>query len=238
MVAATLPLHPAQQSSFVLTASLAFSTIKTSWTRLRKSPWHCLEGLFWGTAWSFSLCECYACIRELSCCSLEDLRLQGGCDKLRRLIKATVNAVFGLFGYSTSTLEWADRMRLITLGKLAPLVQRISYLSLFINAGFGMEKCFETLKTKKCAFIAEKDPATQSMHAHHYRCALLDLASHISGIAWSLIGLVKLCFVVAVSPILANAVLLVSCAFAIASFSYGIYVAVKFDQPTGVKSEE
>lgn len=211
---------------------------ESAWSRLLKSPYDCLEGIFWGAAFSSALYECYQRVRELRRFSLQDLRCEETRENLKGEVKATANAFFGLFGYASSSLEWADRSRLIVLGKLVSLVQKISYMALFVNAGFGVDKCLETIKKMKCDIFNETDPVAKSRHERHYRAAILDLASHISTIAWALLGLVKLCFAVVISPALSSAVLMVSCAFALASFSYGIYVAVALAPPEEQQPEE
>jgi hypothetical protein len=202
---------------------------KFPYAELIKNPFQLAEGVMWGSCWIWTLYDFCSHACEFRRIAGMDLAHSDNRIKLCEQVKEIFVRFVSLSGMSASAVQWADRVRIIALGKFAPFVQKFSYVTILISAGFGIEKTIKALQKEASDFESERNPGARNKHKHHYRLALIDLASHISTVAWVVLGAFEICAGVALSPLLTGSVLMISCAFACTSLGYGLYIAFKVD---------
>lgn len=202
---------------------------------LLNNHWLKVEGLLWGACWAWFLYDTCKHGRE----SLRILRLGSSHHenrpKLASQLKETCHNFINLSGTTASIVLWADRAKFFALGKCTLLLQKITFIGYFITSGFGIEKTVRALHKAKNSMMSARDPKDIIRHRHHYRSEQLDLASHISTIAWAILGIAELCTGVVIAPWIMTSVFMASCALACASIGYGCYISSKIDpRETGV----
>src|SRR5271154_1757835 len=69
--------------------------------------------------------------------------------KLITEAKETFVSLVTFSSVTASLLEWADTMRILVLGKIAPFLQKFVYGANLITSGFGIEKTIQVLKKEE-----------------------------------------------------------------------------------------
>lgn len=158
--------------------------------------------------------------------SQEDNRL-----KLRAETKETFVSLVNFTSVTASLLQWAETVRILVLGKLAPFLQKFICGANLVVSGFGIEKTIHALKKEGSALEEERSLQARDVHKHRYALALVDLAYHISTIAWAVLRLVELVGGIALSPLLTGSLFMVSCCLAFAALVYSLYIEFKIAPP-------
>ncbi len=78
--------------------------------------------------------------------------------------------------------------------------------------------------------------AARNIKEHRYRLGVIDLASHISTLAWAILGIIELFVGIAISPLLTGSLFLISCGLAFASIGYSLYIEFKLDPPAAAEA--
>ncbi len=193
---------------------------------LLNSRWLKFEGLLWSACWAWFLYDMCKHGRE----SLGILRLQENRPKLVSDLKETCHKFINLSGATVSMALWAERAKFFALGKYTPLLQKITFIGYFITSGFCIEKTLKALRKEKISMTTAHDPKDIIKHRYLYRSEQLDLASHISTVAWAILGIAQLCGVF-IAPGVTSSVLLSSCALACISIVYSGFVSSKVNPP-------
>ena len=156
-----------------------------------------------------------------------ELNQGDNCSKLISEVKETFVSLVTFSSMTASLLQWADAVRILVLGKIAPFLQKFVYGTHLIVSGFGIEKTIHALKREKSALAEEQNPLVRDLHKLRCSLALVDLAYHISTIAWAILGLVELIGGVALSPLLMGSLFLISCGLALTGLGLSLYIEFK-----------
>jgi len=198
---------------------------------LSDNPWLKTEGILWTGCWAWFLYDfCKHAKESIRIRHLDRTRENRA--KLSAELKETCSNFISLLGSTASIILWADRAKCIALGACSLILQKSTYIGYFLTSGFGIEKTMKALRQAKIAMLSTQDSKEMIQQQYHYRSALLDLASHISTVAWVVLGLVELCASVAISPWIMTSALMISCALACASIGYSCFVSYKVDPVT------
>lgn len=163
-------------------------------------------------------------LRSVACSNLSE---EENRSKLVAEVKETFVSLVTLSSVTASLLKWADAVHILVLGKLVPFLQKFVYGASLITSGFGIEKTIHMLKKEDIALAEEQNPAARELHRHRYNLAILDLAYHISTIAWAILGLTELVGSLALSSLLSGPLLMISCGLVLASLVYSLYIEFK-----------
>jgi hypothetical protein len=199
------------------------------YAELLKNRVELAEGIVRGAGWSILVWDFCKHASECRRISRRDPSKPENRIKLNYEVKETFVSFVSLSAVTASIVQWADRIRIIALDALAPLLQKFTYAAYLITSGFGIEKAIKTIQKIKLDLSTEKDMAARNIKEHRYRLGVIDLASHITTLAWAILGIVELIVGIAISPLLTGAVVLISCGLAFASFGYSLYIDFKLD---------
>lgn len=201
------------------------------YTEAFRQRFQIVEGAVWGVSWACVAGQFFYNIREYIRACDADLTQHKNQKKLYDEIKKVFVNFVSLSGISASIATWANRARIIVLGKGVSFLQKFSYATHLITSGFGIDASIRTLQDELWAFHNAVSGAERTKHTGRYHLALIDLASHITTLAWSILGIVELCVGIALSPALMLSIFWLSCALAIASLSYSIYIEYNAEPP-------
>ncbi|HEY2811139.1 MAG TPA: hypothetical protein VGJ00_07120 [Rhabdochlamydiaceae bacterium] len=185
------------------------------------------EGYMWAGLWAWSLYDLGQRVRCYRAITLENLPPEEKQGKLRQQAKEVGVQVINVAGVSAIFTRWAHASRLISVERFLPLLQKISYGSFLLTSGFYIEKTITSLKKAWSALQQAATPEAKEKHRQEYCLAWMDLAAHISTLAWAMLGVIELAAGIAVSPLLMTSVFMAGCVFALASIGYGTYIDVK-----------
>ncbi|MBI2743875.1 MAG: hypothetical protein HYX48_08175 [Chlamydiales bacterium] len=110
---------------------------------------------------------------------------------------------------SANSLHWADSVRVISLGAVAPFARAVGYGSSALLSLFAISDAL-------CVLLSESNEAREQEKI----LALFDLGNRISMFAWSILGIISLFVEEALLPSLSIALFLSSFLFLTASYIY------------------
>jgi hypothetical protein len=199
---------------------------------LLKNRLQLVEGVLLGVGWVSLIFDLFSRICSCSRICCEELPQTEKRVQLINVSKETIVSFASFSGMTITLMLWADRVRVIALGIFVALLQKLTYGTYFITSGFGIEKAVKMVQKAKVDLIAAKDDASRNLHEHRYRLAIIDIASHICTLAWSILGIVGFTAGIVFNPLLMETFFLISCGLALVSIGYSLYIDFKIAPPS------
>jgi hypothetical protein len=151
--------------------------------------------------------------------------------KIGAAVKTAFVDLISLAGATAYNIYWAHKVKILSLGRYAPLVKGLSYgTSLVINileCGWSVYN----IHTEKTAILEEGLPAEKEKHRQRICLSLMKVIGNISMIVWTMLGIGALTAGLAVSPILLSTFLVTGFVCSLTAFFYQRYIEKSSELP-------
>ena len=130
-----------------------------------------------------------------------------------------------LAGTSANSLTWASRVRLISLGWVAPVIGGMGYVTNIILSGARIWESMQLFSVGAAIAASSESSLKQKAKAHQEQTLqLLRIAMHVTTIAWVVLGLIALCTGSSVLAALEAALLIASILFLVGEVVYRMHI--------------
>jgi hypothetical protein len=143
--------------------------------------------------------------------------------KFAKICEAVKTAFVDLISLGEATvysLHWAHQIKVITLGRYAPLFEALRYgSSLMINCIEGGWSIYN-ITLEKEAILKRRSPKRQVQHRQRCYLFLIKLIGNICMVAWAALEVASFATGFAINSSLASAALSIGCLLSVAAFFY------------------
>ena len=122
--------------------------------------------------------------------------------------KVFIDSTF-IGGVVANTLEWADSVSWISLGRLAPVFKIAGFGASVVIAGIGTADAVKDIQAAQCGVDAAPTEDLKEKEREKRRLGLLNLIWNVSTVAWGVLGCVAVACGVAISPLITGGLLAV-----------------------------
>lgn len=145
-------------------------------------------------------------------------------EKIVFVVKKAFVDVISFCGTTAYTIYWAHQVKILSLGKYAPLLRGLELSTTVIVNGVEAGAEIYHIYIEKEAILAERSPVEEEKHKQRLCLALLKLVGRVSMLAWATLSVAAVASGIALSPILLTSLLGVSGIFTASAYFYEMKV--------------
>lgn len=149
--------------------------------------------------------------------------------KIGFVVKKAFVDVTSFAGTVAYTIYWAHQVKILSLGKYAPLLRGLELSASVLINGIEVATEIYHIHTEKEAILAEHSPVEEEKHKQRLCLALMTLIGRVSMLAWATLSVTAVASGVAFSPILLTSVLAISGIFSVSAYFYQMKVNNRYE---------